>query len=61
MGAMSHKSKTGAQRVRESEARKRENGLSKAWEWGYWQDHPEDREALRKYATRLRTNREKAR
>lgn len=55
------KPKTGAQRVRDSEARKREQGLSKAWEWGYWQDYPEDREALRKYAARLRTKREKAR
>lgn len=49
--------KTGAQRVRESEARKREQGLVKGWAWVY----PEDREALRKHAARLRTKREKAR
>lgn len=49
--------KSGAQRVSESEARKREQGLVKGWAWVY----PEDREALRKYAARLLTKREKAR
>lgn len=49
--------KTGAQRVRESEARKREQGLVKGWVWIYH----EDREGLRQCAARLRTKREKAR
>lgn len=49
--------KTPAQRVRESEARKREQGLVKGWAWIY----PDDREALRKCAARLRTKRDKAR
>lgn len=49
--------KTGAQRVHESETRKKEQGLVKCWAWVY----PEDREALRKYATKLRANRDKAR
>ncbi len=47
--------KPGAQRVRESEARKREQGLRKTWVWAY----PEDREAIHKYAERLRKKRER--
>jgi len=49
------KPKTGAQRVSESEARKRESGLVKGWAWVY----PEDREKLRTYAKKLRTKRER--
>jgi len=51
--------KPGAQRVAESEARKRERGMTKAWEWGYWKQCPEDREKLRKYAERLRKRQER--
>jgi len=52
------KAKTGAQRVAESESRKREQGLSKAWEWGYWNQFPEDRAKIKKYACILRKRRE---
>lgn len=51
--------KPGAQRVRDSETRKKKKGLSKAWEWGYWKQFPEDREKLRKYAERLRKRQER--
>lgn len=53
------KPKTGAQRVAESEARKREQGLSKVWEWGYWSQFPEDRAKLKKYAEKLRKRQER--
>jgi len=48
------KPKTGSQRVADSEARKRERGLTKTWFWVY----PEDKETLRKYAAKLRKKRE---
>ena len=51
--------KPGAQRVHDSEARKKAKGLSKAWEWGYWKQFPKDREKLRKYAERLRKRQER--
>lgn len=40
--------KTNAQRVRESESRKKAGGMVKAWVWCF----PEDREAIRQYAIR---------
>lgn len=49
------KAKSVAQRVSESEARKREKGLKKMWVWAY----PEDREAIHKYADKLRKKRER--
>jgi len=51
------KPKTGAQRVKESEERKYESGLRKAWEWVY----PQSREKLRAYALKLRTDVERGR
>ena len=51
--------KTRAQRVAESETRKREQGMSKVWEWGYWSQFPEDRSKLKKYAEKLRKRQER--
>lgn len=47
--------KSNAERVAESEARKRAKGLRKVWVWAY----PESREAIRKYAENLRQSVEK--
>lgn len=48
------KPKSGAQRVKEAEERKKEQGLVKGWAWVY----PEDRVTLRALAADLRKNRE---
>ncbi len=49
------KPKTPAQRVAESEARKRETGLVKCWVWIY----PEDKPALKRHVEILRAYRDR--